>query len=89
MKDISKEELDYYVTLKQLKPINNKIIKNNSLQSVISTFISDLQENFQSTISTVCKTADKIGDLNEQTQGKCLLCEVDIQISSWHFFSHF
>ena len=78
IKDISIEELNYYVHIRQLAPIHCNNIKNNSLQSVISSFVSDLQENFQSTISTVCKTADKIGDhINElKTLGRCIICEV-------------
>ncbi|CAB3239971.1 unnamed protein product [Arctia plantaginis] len=76
MRDISKEELDYYIKIKQLYPICNSSINNtNSLQSVIASFVFDLQENFQSTISTVCKTADKIGVCADRTLGKCLICE--------------
>lgn len=77
MKDISKEELDYYVNIQQLVPISSTNVKSNSLQSVISSFVSDLQQNFQATISTVCKTADKIGDCDEDKANKrCIICKV-------------
>ncbi|CAH0592433.1 unnamed protein product [Chrysodeixis includens] len=77
MKDISKEELDYYVKIKKLVSITRTNVKSNSLQSAISSFVSDLQQNFQSTISTVCKTADKIGDYEEdKASGKCVICKV-------------
>lgn len=77
MKDISKEELDYYVKMKKLNYVLHKNVKSNSLQSAISSFVSDLQENFQSTISTVCKTADKIGDYDEdKASGSCRICMV-------------
>lgn len=79
MKDISKEELDLYVKLKQLSPLRDNLNCDNSLQSVISSFVCNLQENSQATISTVCKTADKIGELDEnRTQEKCLLCKSDL-----------
>lgn len=60
-----------------MTPVNDSHIKSNSLQSVISSFVSELQDNFQATISTVCKTADKIGiEKESNTSEKCLICEV-------------
>lgn len=77
MKDIGKEELDYYVKIKKLDPVFKKNVKSSSLQSAIASFVSDLQENFQSTISTVCKTADKIGDCDaDKASRKCRICKV-------------
>ncbi|XP_075972421.1 cytosolic thiouridylase subunit 2 [Anticarsia gemmatalis] len=80
MKDITKEELDYYVSIRQLQPTStNNSANDNSLQSVISSFVHGLQENFQSTISTVCKTADKIGNCNEdKSEQKCIICESNL-----------
>ncbi|XP_021188867.3 cytoplasmic tRNA 2-thiolation protein 2-A [Helicoverpa armigera] len=83
IKDISKEELDYYVAIKQLSPFHEKDVISNSLQSVIASFVSDLQKDFQATISTVCKTADKIGNqeiINDEQnmQGKCVICKSNL-----------
>lgn len=83
IKDISTEELNHYISIKQLTPVNDSHIKSNSLQSVISSFVSELQDNFQATISTVCKTADKIGiEKESNTSEKCLICESDLDVKS-------
>ncbi|KOB64059.1 Cytoplasmic tRNA 2-thiolation protein 2 [Operophtera brumata] len=63
MKDISQEELNYYIQIKGLNPSYHNDERNNSLQTAISSFVTELQDSFQSTISTVCKTADKIGNI--------------------------
>uniref|UniRef100_A0A2A4JZ41 Cytoplasmic tRNA 2-thiolation protein 2 n=1 Tax=Heliothis virescens TaxID=7102 RepID=A0A2A4JZ41_HELVI len=79
IKDIGKEEMDYYVAIKQLSPVQDKDVISNSLQSVISSFVSDLQKDFQATISTVCKTADKIGNQDEPNkQVKCVICKSNL-----------
>lgn len=81
MKDISQEEIDQYIKINQLSPascISNN--QENCLQTIIKNFVTDLQENYQATISTVCKTADKIGVGMKQSK-KCKVCEV---ISSNH-----
>lgn len=79
MKDITQEELQHYIQISKLAPVKLKVNQENSLQSVIQIFIDDLQENFQSTISTVCKTAEKIGSQDENEHNmKCILCESGI-----------
>ncbi|XP_059050430.1 cytoplasmic tRNA 2-thiolation protein 2 [Achroia grisella] len=76
MKDISKEELNQYITIKQIGPVHDCDMLDNSLQSVIRTFVTDLQNNFQSTVSSVCKTADKIGIYEDKKiEHRCMLCE--------------
>lgn len=85
MKDISKEELMYYVNINNLNPIDQIDLKENSLQSVIGTFVTELQDSFQATISTICKTADKIGThAEEQTNQQCVLCEVSLERLAIH-----
>lgn len=77
MRDISKEELDHYLNIKQLEVAHCDETKQNSLQSVINTFVINLQEGFPATISTVCKTADKISAIDEvQTKETCIMCQV-------------
>ncbi|XP_073957440.1 cytosolic thiouridylase subunit 2 isoform X1 [Choristoneura fumiferana] len=83
MKDISKEELIYYIKINNLNPIDQIDVKENSLQSVIGTFVTELQDSFQATISTICKTADKIGtDAGEETNQQCVLCECDLRMKN-------
>lgn len=82
MRDISREELDHYINIKKLNVVHEHDLNDNSLQSVINKFVADLQENFQATISTICKTADKIGIKDQhQNSDKCLFCEVNIHIA--------
>lgn len=77
MRDISKEELDHYLNIKQLEVAHQDETKQNSLQSVIKAFVTNLQESFPATISTVCKTADKISAHDEvKTNKTCVMCQV-------------
>ncbi|XP_049881650.1 cytoplasmic tRNA 2-thiolation protein 2 [Pectinophora gossypiella] len=81
MKEISQEELTLYIKIKNLSPEHNSLLNDNSLQSVIGTFVTDLQENFPATISTICKTADKIGiKVDSKKQGKCVICENELGV---------
>ncbi|XP_063821498.1 cytoplasmic tRNA 2-thiolation protein 2 [Ostrinia nubilalis] len=79
IKDISQEEIDQYIKINQLdialtsSPINQE----NCLQTVIKNFVIDLQENYQATVSTVCKTADKIG-IGTKKCNTCEICESDV-----------
>ncbi|XP_063548664.1 cytoplasmic tRNA 2-thiolation protein 2-A [Cydia strobilella] len=83
MKDISKEELDYYIKIKNLHPADQSIFQQNSLQSVIGSFVTELQDSFPATISTICKTADKIGTYNNnQPNEKCVLCKSILRTKS-------
>ncbi|CAK1602012.1 unnamed protein product [Parnassius mnemosyne] len=77
MKDITEEELHHYIRIKNLIEISVDTIRGNSLQSVIKTFVTDLQENFPATVSTVCKTADKIGSVDKNTN-RCKFCKSNL-----------
>ncbi|CAH2050379.1 unnamed protein product, partial [Iphiclides podalirius] len=74
MKDITEEELHHYIKVNKLNSVSTDHIRKNSLQSTIKTFVSDLQENFPATISTVCKTADKISS-TENNPKRCQMCK--------------
>ncbi|CAG9796620.1 unnamed protein product [Diatraea saccharalis] len=76
LKEITFEELQHYININKLELLKEKAVHGNSLQSVIKLFVHDLQDNYQSTISTICKTAEKIGiqDDNNHTN-KCSMCE--------------
>ncbi|XP_013191193.1 cytoplasmic tRNA 2-thiolation protein 2 [Amyelois transitella] len=82
IKDITKEELTHYVHVKALKVIHNQETeRKDSLQSIISAFVTDLQVNFPATVSTICKTADKIGNHHHKTN-KCEICESDLDMEN-------
>ncbi|XP_014356131.2 cytoplasmic tRNA 2-thiolation protein 2 [Papilio machaon] len=74
MKDITVEELHHYIQIKNLTHISIDKIQDNNLQSVIKQFVWDLQENFPATVSTVCKTADKIGSIDKSDK-RCQFCK--------------
>ncbi|XP_039759755.1 cytoplasmic tRNA 2-thiolation protein 2-B [Pararge aegeria] len=83
MKDISNEEIEYFVKLKQLYPVYDHSNTETGLQSVIDNFVSDLQDNYPATVSTVCKTADKIGSMENTTNRKnCTLCQSIVALKS-------
>lgn len=79
MKEVTMEELKTYIEIKKLDGIENQECNENSLQHAILSFVHDLQGNSQATISTVCKTADKIGTQDNtkqlETLRVCVLCE--------------
>lgn len=77
MREITKEELEHYLNIKQLEVVHHNETKQNSLQSVVKAFVTNLQESFPATISTVCKTADKISAHDEvETKKICIMCQV-------------
>jgi tRNA(Ile)-lysidine synthase TilS/MesJ len=86
IKDISYEELQNYTEINHLEQPKTQSVLGNSLQSVIHNFVNDLQDHFPSTISTVCKTADKIGNQDINKSPKCEFCEVRILIFSLDWY---
>ncbi|XP_069359826.1 cytoplasmic tRNA 2-thiolation protein 2 isoform X2 [Maniola hyperantus] len=84
MKDIMNEEIDYFVKVKQLSYVHDYSNTKIGLQSVINNFVVDLQDNnYPSTIFTVCKIADKIGSNENTTDVKnCTLCQSNITLQS-------
>ncbi|XP_046965490.1 cytoplasmic tRNA 2-thiolation protein 2 [Vanessa cardui] len=81
MRDITNEEVDQYLRIKDLKPATNILatIHGTSLQSVIRSFVLDLQENYPATVSTICKTADKIGSITVNVdKKKCIICQSNL-----------
>lgn len=79
LKDISNEDIQYYLKVKDIKPAKcmHSKLNETSLQSVIKDFVMDLQENYPATVSTICKTADKIGSVtNNFNKKKCKVCQV-------------
>lgn len=81
MRDITFEEIEYYISIKEIKvtkPKNGDT--DNSLQSAITTFVADLQINSEPTISAICKVADKISGQAENVAAQqikyCEMCQV-------------
>jgi cytoplasmic tRNA 2-thiolation protein 2 len=68
-------EISWYAKLKELKYLNQiaKLKTNSSIQNLTSNFIDGLQKSFQSTISTVFRTGDKIAPKPVEI-GVCSFC---------------
>lgn len=88
IKDITFEELSYYGKINNLKcPIElfGSSMKEDSIQGLMEQFVNNLQENFPATISTVCRTGEKIGDETRQTEESeniCSLCQAKLDTES-------
>ncbi|XP_050344644.1 cytoplasmic tRNA 2-thiolation protein 2 [Nymphalis io] len=84
MRDITNEEIEHYLRIKELKPATNIMGKvyGNSLQSVIRSFVLDLQENYPATVSTICKTADKISSVTNNDNKKCTICQSNLDCNN-------
>ncbi|XP_023939475.1 cytoplasmic tRNA 2-thiolation protein 2-A [Bicyclus anynana] len=83
MKDISNEEIEYFLKVKQISKIQNSSNTKIGLQSVVDNFVLDLQKNYPATVSTVCKTADKLGSAENTTETQnCTLCQSNITFKS-------
>nr|XP_026493721.1 cytoplasmic tRNA 2-thiolation protein 2 [Vanessa tameamea] len=81
MREITNEEIDHYLRIKELNPATDILGKGygTSLQSVIRNFVLDLQENYPATVSTICKTADKIGSVTDNVnKKKCIICQSNL-----------
>ncbi|XP_041975916.1 cytoplasmic tRNA 2-thiolation protein 2 [Aricia agestis] len=75
MRDITIEEVETYAAIKGIYFTQSKCASNkNSLQSIIQDFVSGLQENFPATLTTICKTADKISSSDSKDK-ICMFCK--------------
>ncbi|VVC87503.1 unnamed protein product [Leptidea sinapis] len=82
MRDLSVEELDHYKRIKKLDSVCDTNISVNSIQKVISNFVDELQTNSPATISTICKTADKLGTAAKDIKESqiCSLCQSNLDV---------
>lgn len=79
LKQFDVKELAFYNYLNDLEPISIRQpfeSSSNSIQSLIKTFVDNLQLEYPATVSTIVKTGDKLGAINNETKKKCLFCKV-------------
>lgn len=74
------KELAYYNTLNNVEPVTLPYKNKNpydSIQNLMEKFITELQVNYPSTVTTVLRTGDKLamGNTSRETQ-TCDLCKV-------------
>ncbi|KAL1464952.1 hypothetical protein WDU94_004552 [Cyamophila willieti] len=89
LRDFSSKEVIYYNLFNDLAAIHVPSLATladplGSLQKAAESFVSDLQTNFPSTVSTVFRTADKLSlDLSTLDPAKsCALCKAPLDTRS-------
>lgn len=82
LRELDVEELDYYVKFNEIQFIHEPPTEETtqSIQSLTSNFIDGLQENFSSTISSVFRTGDKLGNSNLEDLTNCKFCKGKMDI---------
>ncbi|KAI5754245.1 hypothetical protein M8J77_007073 [Diaphorina citri] len=85
LRDFSSKEVIYYNIFNDLSPVHVPSLATladplASLQKAAESFVTDLQTNFPSTVSTVFRTADKLSlDLTSMNvNNTCLLCKAPL-----------
>lgn len=73
------KELAYYNIFNEIEPVTTGLNKEkqsstSSVNKLITKFVTDLQENFPSTVKTVVRTGDKL--TCEKTGNMCDICKV-------------
>ncbi|XP_039281627.1 cytoplasmic tRNA 2-thiolation protein 2-A [Nilaparvata lugens] len=83
MQEYGSEEIEYYNKFHELNSIKDYSCRISmkpidSIQNLTKKFVTDLQENFPSTVSTVYRTGAKlsIGNEDSNVNEKCALCQV-------------
>lgn len=79
MKDFSKKELDYYLNSFDLEIVQKDLkLKGMSIRKATEKFITDLDADSNSTVSTVFRIGEKLSSnpgKKEQEEEICILCE--------------
>lgn len=88
MRDFTKVELDYYNRHFNLRAVETKKVDSseNSIKSLTRKFIEDLSDQFSGTVSTICRTSEKLSSVNVQndvTNVKCALCEAIVDRNNY------
>eukprot|EP00112_Aurelia_sp_Birch-Aquarium-sp1_P006914 Seg1755.4 transcript_id=Seg1755.4/GoldUCD/mRNA.D3Y31 product="Cytoplasmic tRNA 2-thiolation protein 2-B" protein_id=Seg1755.4/GoldUCD/D3Y31 len=85
MRELTSKEVAFYNRLSNIEPIvteglDTKVAQNASLQRQTEAFVTNLQADFPSTVSTIFRTGDKL-TLNEElksTEETCVMCQTPI-----------
>ncbi|KAH8245207.1 hypothetical protein KR032_006456 [Drosophila birchii] len=82
LKDLNEQEVQFYVHAQRLKPLlksrsryGQERGETASLQNLTSAFVTNLQQNYASTVSTVFRTGDKIAPNKQPEQTSCVHCQ--------------
>jgi len=72
------KEVGFYNILHSLEPVSIRqpdINQYSSVQDLMKKFVSDLQENYPATVTTIVKTGDKLALDQNKLSVKCKLCK--------------
>lgn len=82
IRDLTHQEVDNYVRIKNLEYLELPYRKSmESIQSITSKFVGDLQANFTSTVSTIFRTGNKLA-AKATTDGVCNFCKSNLDWKS-------
>ncbi|KAF5273998.1 hypothetical protein FQA39_LY01113 [Lamprigera yunnana] len=84
LRNFTIKEAALYNYFHNLDPVNFVHQQANpyaSIQNLMQKFVTDLQENYPSTISTIVRTGDKLGINKYTSNAKCLFCQAPLGVS--------
>ncbi|XP_071957375.1 cytoplasmic tRNA 2-thiolation protein 2-A-like isoform X2 [Antedon mediterranea] len=86
LKEFTKKEIVLYNKFHDVKStfipsLTTKVGSGASINLLTEEFVNALQEGFPSTISTICRTGEKLGTEGNSSQNKCLICKAPLDTS--------
>nr|CAD7597400.1 unnamed protein product [Timema genevievae] len=81
MRDFTNKEVAFYNFFNKLEPVvisslGTKADTQASIQKLTEKFVTDLQDNFPATVSTVFRTGEKLSGQSGISNGRCHLCQL-------------
>nr|CAD7423817.1 unnamed protein product [Timema monikensis] len=83
MRDFTNKEVAFYNFFNKLEPLvisslGTKADTQASIQKLTEKFVTDLQDNFPATVSTVFRTGEKLSGQSGISNGRCHLCQAPL-----------
>lgn len=88
MRDFMKKEVVFYNIFNKLESVfvpslGTKMNPHASIQNLTETFVTDLQEDFPATVSTIFRTGDKLSMGSSTSQDECcVLCQAPMDTTT-------
>ncbi|PSN31223.1 Cytoplasmic tRNA 2-thiolation protein 2-A [Blattella germanica] len=87
MRDFTSKEVVFYNIFNELESVNipslgTKSDAHSSIQKLTEKFVTDLQEDFPSTVSTIFRTGEKLSIATSDAQDCCALCQAPLDTTS-------
>nr|CAD7256334.1 unnamed protein product [Timema shepardi] len=83
MRDFTNKEVAFYNFFNKLEPLvisslGTKADTQANIQKLTEKFVTDLQDNFPATVSTVFRTGEKLSGQSGISNGRCHLCQAPL-----------